>query len=412
MSERTWPGTRQDREDVSENRAEAAGRGSEAEDGVRTVRLTLQDQNRAGLNQELPRGKPIGRAFALVQSANGREPLNFEPIKPTEEKVEVIKVYLEARRQDQTLHDESLKMLSDEVSHIQEVRYCLKSLRQQMAARQGGRSGEHRSPAQSHAPQADLPRHQSPVCSPTLSGSAPPTQEWEDPGLSESESARMRELTRRLYGQYQARLQEAERRHQEERTRLEVRSGHYQQQLSHQQEALRQAQDGLSQRDSQIEDLNRLLSGMGQEQRSLLDKMKESEAELAQLRTLREESRSKEERSAELEKELAVLKEKIHHLDDMLKSQQRKVRHMIEQLQNSRTVIQERDRVIRELQEKVAFLEAENREMHDRMDFLLSSQNPEARAPEPSSRIVYSKPLVPSSAGKPLPHIRVVEIRS
>lgn len=92
---------------------------------------------------------------------------------------------------------------------------------------------------------------------------------------------------------------------------------------------------------------------------------------------------------------MAVLKEKIHHLDDMLKSQQRKVRHMIEQvratcrgtkgkhlisggclsrihwvfdclfahlqLQNSRMVIQERDRVIQELEEKVAFLEAEVR---------------------------------------------------
>lgn len=37
-------------------------------------------------------------------------------------------------------------------------------------------------------------------------------------------------------------------------------------------------------------------------------------------------------RCAELEKEVAILKEKIHHLDDMLKSQQRKVRHMIEQV--------------------------------------------------------------------------------
>lgn len=37
-------------------------------------------------------------------------------------------------------------------------------------------------------------------------------------------------------------------------------------------------------------------------------------------------------RSEQLEKELAVLKEKNHQLDDMLKSQQRKVRHMIEQV--------------------------------------------------------------------------------
>lgn len=33
-----------------------------------------------------------------------------------------------------------------------------------------------------------------------------------------------------------------------------------------------------------------------------------------------------------MEKEVAGLREKIHHLDDMLKSQQRKVRQMIEQV--------------------------------------------------------------------------------
>lgn len=40
-------------------------------------------------------------------------------------------------------------------------------------------------------------------------------------------------------------------------------------------------------------------------------------------------------RTEQLEKEVAILKEKIHHLDDMLKSQQRKVRHMIEQVRGT-----------------------------------------------------------------------------
>lgn len=40
-------------------------------------------------------------------------------------------------------------------------------------------------------------------------------------------------------------------------------------------------------------------------------------------------------RAEQLEKEVAILKEKIHHLDDMLKSQQRKVRHMIEQVRGT-----------------------------------------------------------------------------
>lgn len=93
--------------------------------------------------------QPIGRAFALVQPASDRTALYPEPVKSTEEQVEVIKVgvaladrtglcfmsrwcltppsllwlqvYLEARKQEQQKHQQSLKMLSDEVSQIQEV---------------------------------------------------------------------------------------------------------------------------------------------------------------------------------------------------------------------------------------------------------------------------------------------------
>lgn len=103
--------------------------------------------------------QPIGRAFALVQPASDRTALTPEPVKSTEEQVEVIKVgvarrlwlfcfvlrnnwcvcfvvtsvlnirvspclsqvYLEARKQEQQKHQQSLKMLSDEVSQIQEV---------------------------------------------------------------------------------------------------------------------------------------------------------------------------------------------------------------------------------------------------------------------------------------------------
>nr|KAF6291951.1 tuftelin 1 [Myotis myotis] len=58
----------------------------------------------------------------------------------------------------------------------------------------------------------------------------------------------------------------------------------------------------------------------------------------------------------------------------LLDSQQRKVRQMIEQLQNSKAVIQSKDTSIQELKEKMAYLEAENLEMHDRMEHLIEKQ--------------------------------------
>lgn len=142
--------------------------------------------------------------------------------------------------------------------------------------------------------------------------------------------------------------------------------------------------------------------------------MAAGEEELVQLKAKREGGHENKKRCAELEKEVATLKEKIHHLDDMLKSQQRKVRHMIEQLQNSRTVLQERDRFIRDLEEKVAFLEAENREMHDHMEYLMAGQDPPPLSTnDKKPEVVYSKPLTPTNQGnKALPFIKVIEIKS
>ncbi|NXV83009.1 TUFT1 protein, partial [Atlantisia rogersi] len=105
-----------------------------------------------------------------------------------------------------------------------------------------------------------------------------------------------------------------------------------------------------------VDELQRLLAGMEKEHGNLLREMKAGEAELARLRSAEGDKLAEQDRSAQLEKEVAMLREKIHHLDDMLKSQQRKVRQMIEQLQNSKTVIQAKDAMIQELKEKVAYL--------------------------------------------------------
>ncbi|XP_071767308.1 tuftelin 1a [Centroberyx gerrardi] len=365
-------------------------------EGCRRLRLTLHDQNQAARSSEQPRGKPIGRAFALVQPASERTTLTPEPIKPTEEKVEVIKVYLEARRQEQQRHQQSLKMLSDEVSQIQEVRYCLKTLREQMAAKNKSHTNGWRVSAPFKKNASSGPK----------GGAKVDGQEADD----EAEREKLREVSKRLYAQ----LQDAEKKHQEEKEMLQAEGNELRERLSDQGEKLKNVEEVSERKDRRMEELQRLLGGMEQESASLRETIRSREEELRELRKIREEGQKGEQRTEQLEKEVAVLREKIHHLDDMLKSQQRKVRHMIEQLQNSRMVIQERDRVIKELEEKVAFLQAENREMHDQMDYFLGGQRSNSYlSSERNPQIVYSKPIKPStSSNKPLPFIKVIEIRS
>uniref|UniRef100_A0A4W6FE24 Uncharacterized protein n=1 Tax=Lates calcarifer TaxID=8187 RepID=A0A4W6FE24_LATCA len=172
-------------------------------------------------------------------------------------------------------------MLTDEVSQIQEVRYCLKTLREQMAARQNSNNNKVHT-----------------LC------------------INVKNVADNREES------YHTRLVE-------------------------QSERLQRAEEQSEERGQQVEELQRLLGSMEIESGVLKDKMAAGEAELLQC--------------AELEKEVAILKEKIHHLDDMLKSQQRKVRHMIEQVFMNTSRLP--DRVIRDLEERVAFLEAEVRSL-------------------------------------------------
>ncbi|XP_027142140.1 tuftelin 1a [Larimichthys crocea] len=372
-------------------------RNQEHGEGCRRLRLTLQsNQNQPARTTEQHRDKPIGRAFALVQPASDRTYLSPEPVKSKEEQVEVIKVYLEARKQEQQKHQESLKMLSDEVSQIQEVRYCLKTLREQMAAKNNTLTSGWKVSSPFKKSTSSAPK----------GGAKTDAQEADE----EAERTKLREVSKRLYAQ----LQDAEKKHQEEKERLQAEGSKLREHLSTQEEKLKTTEEASERKDKRIEELQRLLGGMEHESATLQEAIRNREEELRELRKIREEGHNGDQRAEQLEKEVAILREKIHHLDDMLKSQQRKVRHMIEQLQNSRMVIQERDRVIKELEEKVAFLEAENREMHDQMDYFLGGQRSYSHlSSERNPQIVYSKPIKPSTtSNKPLPFIKVIEIRS
>uniref|UniRef100_A0A3B3YXV7 Tuftelin 1a n=1 Tax=Poecilia mexicana TaxID=48701 RepID=A0A3B3YXV7_9TELE len=347
-------------------RADSGEEDQKTSDLRRTLRLPLQDQDQAGRISERHSSKESSIAVVLPQKPSEQKQ-RAALITPTEEKVEVIKVYLGARSEAV----QSVRMLTDEVSQIQEVRYCLKTLRQQMAARQNSNFNK-----------------------------------LED---NQEDSAKLREVTRRLYAQ----LKEMEKQHQEERDRLEAESNEYRIRLAEQSERLQAVELQSEEKGQQVEELQRLLESMRIESGLLKDKMEAREAELLQVKEDNKEGVENDERCTELKKQVAVLKEKIHHLDDMIKSHQRKLRFMIEQLQQSRTVLQERDRVIMDLEEKVAFLEAENKELHDHMDHFLSGRDPPALSTENKPEIVYSKPLIPTSpTNKVLPFIKVIEIKS
>ncbi|XP_051497175.1 tuftelin [Apus apus] len=320
----------------------------ESPESVQVLRLTLPN-DLPGERREQAKQKPVGKAFAMVanRASNGHS-LASECIKSNDGDEEIIKVYLKARAEGSMNHEENVNQLKSEVRYIQEARSSLKKLREDLSSRLENREGDKQ-----HA-QVELETQNGNWLCPERLRPESWEEEQEDE-CSGEDVEKIRQTAKRLF----MKLQEAEKRHQLERKAFERTVSRYQQEAEQTGSALRRAERSTLEKELQVDELQRLLAGMEKEHRALLVKMKEGEAELARLRSVEGDKLAQQDRSAQLEKEVATLREKIHHLDDMLKSQQRKVRQMIEQLQNSKTVIQAKDAVIQELKERVAYLEAE-----------------------------------------------------
>ncbi|XP_014647315.1 PREDICTED: tuftelin isoform X3 [Ceratotherium simum simum] len=335
---------------------------------VDILRLTLQSEL-TGEELEHIAQKAGRKTYAMVSGRSTSHSLASELVESNDGHEEIIKVYLKGRSGDKMIHENNINQLKSEVQYIQEV----------VLEKPNGFSQ-----------------------SPTTLHSSPP-----EANTYINEDA---ESLRKTVQDLLAKLQEAERQHQSDRVAFEVTLSQYQREAEQSRVALQRAEDRAEQKEVEIGELQRRLLGMETEYEALLVKVREGETALEELRSKNVDCQAEQEKAANLEKEVAGLREKIHHLDDMLKSQQRKVRQMIEQLQNSKAVIQSKDTTIQELKEKIAYVEAENLEMHDRIEHLIEKQishgnfSTQAKT-ENLGSIRISKPPSP----KPMPLIRVVE---
>ncbi|XP_058516252.1 tuftelin isoform X2 [Ochotona princeps] len=348
--------------------------------GVDVLRLTLQGEL-TGDELEHIAQKAARKTYAMVSSHSAGHSLASELIESNDGHEEIIKVYLKGRSGDKMIHEKNINQLKSEVQYIQEARNCLQKLREDISSKLDRDPGGT-SQRQEIQLQADT--------------------------YANEDAESLRQTVRDLL----AKLQEVERQHQSDRVAFEVTLSRYQREAEQSNMALQREEGRAEQKEAEVIELQRRLLGMETEHQALLAKVREGEVALEELQSKNADCQMERDKAATLEKEVAGLREKIHHLDDMLKSQQRKVRQMIEQLQNSKSVIQSKDATIQELKEKVAYLEAENLEMHDRMEHLIEKQishsnfSTQTRAKtENLGSVRISKPPSP----KPMPLIRVVE---
>ncbi|MBN3287245.1 MYZAP protein, partial [Polyodon spathula] len=197
----------------------------------------------------------------------------------------------------------------------------------------------------------------------------------------EANSQVLQDMTRKLYNEYEDKLGEEHCIHRKKLEALQAQANEYIRQIQEANEKVRIAEEKINDKDQRIGELDRLILCMGEEQSQLQRRLQENEQQRERLRQTDEiDGSEKSRRSQLLEEEASSLRERIKHLDDLVHNQQRKVKQMIGEIENLKRQIEQKDMCIEQLLERVSVVDCENKELQDKLNYLMSLNNtPRAR---------------------------------
>uniref|UniRef100_I3NAN0 Myocardial zonula adherens protein n=1 Tax=Ictidomys tridecemlineatus TaxID=43179 RepID=I3NAN0_ICTTR len=289
-------------------------------------------------------------------------------------------VYGVVRRSDPNQQKEmvvygwSTNQLKEEMNYIKDVRATLEKVRKRMYGDYDEMKQKIRQLTQelsvSHAQQDYLESHIQTQSSALDSFNAMNSALASDSiGLQvessqEANAEVMREMTKKLYSQYEERLHEEQRKHSAEKEALLEETNSFLKAIEEANKKMQAAEISLEEKDQRIGELDRLIERMEKERHQLQLQLLEHETEMSG-----EISDSDKERYQQLEEASASLRERIRHLDDMVHCQQKKVKQMVE----------------------------ENNELQSRLDYLTETQS---KTEVETREIGVGCDLLPSQTGR------------
>uniref|UniRef100_A0A8D1GV97 Myocardial zonula adherens protein n=1 Tax=Sus scrofa TaxID=9823 RepID=A0A8D1GV97_PIG len=208
----------------------------------------------------------------------------------------------------------------------------------------------------------------------------------------------MREMTRKLYSQYEEKLHEEQQRHSAEKEALLEETNNFLKAIEEANKKMQAAEISLEEKDQRIGELDRLIERM--EKVTRLGPLAQPALQAA-LRlweaSATDPSRQRGREYQQLEEASASLRERIRHLDDMVHCQQKKVKQMVEEIESLKKKVQQKQLLILQLLEKISFLEGENNELQSRLDYLTETQ---PRTEVETREIGVGCDLLPSQTGR------------
>ncbi|KAG8504555.1 Coiled-coil domain-containing protein 68, partial [Galemys pyrenaicus] len=180
----------------------------------------------------------------------------------------------------------------------------------------------------------------------------------------EAGAATLRNVAQRLFENYRTKSDEVRKMHEDSKHLLQMNKLENEQKLKQHIENLNQVNENLEEKHSQITELENLVQRMEKEKRTLLERKLSLEKQLLQLKPNAANNKS----CQDLQKEIALLREQISHLQFVIHSQHQNLRSAIQEvslikcvslMEGLKSNLKEQDKKIENLKEKVNILEAQ-----------------------------------------------------
>uniref|UniRef100_A0A8C3Y611 Myocardial zonula adherens protein n=1 Tax=Catharus ustulatus TaxID=91951 RepID=A0A8C3Y611_CATUS len=184
----------------------------------------------------------------------------------------------------------------------------------------------------------------------------------------------MREMTRKLYSQFEEKMREEEQKHKAEKEMLLEETNRLLKAIEEANKKMQITETSIQEKDQRIGELDRLIERMEEERHQLQKQLELNELQISGAKSENTLILACFARSQHLEEVAASLRERIKHLDDMVHCQQKKVKHMVEEIEMLRKKVKEKELFIIQLLDKISFLECENKELQDKLDYLMENQ--------------------------------------
>ncbi|XP_014795249.1 PREDICTED: coiled-coil domain-containing protein 68 isoform X4 [Calidris pugnax] len=212
----------------------------------------------------------------------------------------------------------------------------------------------------------------------------------------------LRSASQKLYESYQARSEELKKSQESEKKQIQAYNLQQEEKLRQSSEDANHLAEGIREKCTRITEMEQRLQRMEEEKKTLMEKKMSFEKMLQQMMSRNEDGK----RCLDLQRKISTLQEQICHLQGVIQAQHQGLRGVIQEAEELNNKLRSQDEKIENLTEKLTVLEAQNKELKDRVEFW--SGRPKAKV----SRAVWTDaPRDVGALGAPSPYVMLSRLR-